>query len=126
MAGLAASSLRGATVHGRPCREQERVARGAAGTVRRLVARKRGRGEWVSRRGGVSAAVISDEGAHAREAREKVGEGPACSSPPCGALGAVRVVWDATADGIDGGRHLHTAAGAVLVAARLRAGQWRG
>ena len=52
MAGLAASSLCGAVVHGRPCRGHERVARGAAGTVRRLVARKRGRGEWVSRRGG--------------------------------------------------------------------------
>jgi len=75
MAGLAASSLRGAAVHGRPCQGQERVARGAAGTVRRLVARKRGRGEWVSRRGGVSAAVISDEGAHARESEREGGGG---------------------------------------------------
>ena len=70
MAGLTASSLRVAVVHGRPCRGHERVARGAVGVGRGSAAARDGRGALATRRRETAVVAYSGEAVH-RKGKEK-------------------------------------------------------
>ena len=111
---------------------------GAWGAMLRAQARSAGRGEADARvcgdrecpgrrvcvAGRLSGGRTTPARARTRErSREKVGESPTCSSPPCGAPGVVRVVWEAAADEFDGGGDLGPAT--MAAAQRGWASGWR-